>query len=512
MNASPSEIRAVGRSRAVNSSQHENRHFWCAGGGDIQPNCISSPLWKNAAPTALDRPKPRTPRPYQSKLIADLRQSMRSNRRVLLHLPTGGGKTFIASTIAKGAAAKGKRVIFLVHRIELLEQASLTFTDEGIDHGVIVAGQPTPDAKIMVAMAPTLVRRLGNIIAPDLVFVDEAHHAAAGTWATILAAFPQAWVVGLTATPCRLDGKGLRGQFNDMVMGPSVGDLMAGGFLAPYRAFAPSTPNMSGVHTRAGDFVVADMEDDLCRSTVVGDVVAHYQRLATGRRAIMFAASIRHSRALVEAFAAAGVAAEHLDGNTPAAVRASTIADFAAGRLSVLSNVGLFGEGFDVPAVEAVILARPTKSLSLHLQMIGRALRTAPGKTEAIVLDHAGNLQRLGFPDDDFTWSLDGVEKKKRKAGDAETIKQCPECYAVHRPAPTCPECGHSYAPQPREVEEVDGELQEVTRDTAPRMRDEQAECRTLDDLIRLGIRRGMKNPHGWARHVWRARQGRKAA
>lgn len=302
----------------------------------------------------------------------------------------------------------------------------------------------------------------------------------------------------------------MRDQFDDMVMGPTVADLIADGFLSRYRAFAPSTPNLKKVRVRGGDFCADELEDEMMKPTLVGDVVEHYRKLATGKRAILFATSIKHSKALVEAFEASGVAAAHLDGETPKGQREATVADFTAGRIAVLSNVGLFGEGFDVPAVEAAILARPTKSLSLHLQMIGRALRTAPGKDHAIILDHAGNLERLGFPDDGFEWSMDGVEKKKRKAGDEDPIKQCPTCFCVHRPAPICPACGHAYEAKPREIEQVAGELTEVVARGETTTKARQWQLKTLEDLIAHGRAKGYKP--GWAYRVWSSRQSRGVA
>jgi len=449
----------------------------------------------------------RTPRPYQTRAVADLRETMRRHRRVLLQLPTGGGKTFIATTVAKGAASKGKRVTFLVHRAELLDQTSATFADETIAHGLIRAGEPTPDRPVLVAMVQTLARRLHRVPAPDLLFVDEAHHAVAGQWRRITEAWPDAWCIGLTATPCRLDGRGLRDVFEAMVQGPTTSDLIAQGYLSPYRAFAPSIVDLSGCRTRAGDFVTSDIAAAMGQPTVVGDIVGHYRRLSAGKRAIVFASSLDHSRTLVQAFQDAGIPAAHLDGETPADERRDTLRRFATGDILALSNVSLYGEGFDLPAVETVILARPTKSLALHLQQIGRALRPAPDKTHALILNHAGNLSRHGLPDEPREWSLDGIDVRAEKtAAEGPLVRQCPECYVIHRPASACPACGYSHIPESRPVLETAGELYEVTAETLPRR---QSDCQSLDDLIAFGKARGMKNPYGWARHVMRGRERR---
>lgn len=460
-----------------------------------------------------ERTIPTTPtlRPYQSAVIADLRASLRSHRRVLVQLPTGGGKTVIAATVASGAHAKGRRAVFLCHRAELLRQASETFDRFGIPHGLIQAGAPLTDAAIQVASIQTLARRLGQMPPPDLVFADEAHHSVAGTWVKLLAAWPEARIVGLTATPERLDGRGLSDVFDAMVSGPSVVELMGGGYLSGYKAFAPSTVDLSGVRTRMGEYAAADLSAAVDKPALVGDIVSTYRKLAMGKRAILFAASIGHSKHLVEAFQSAGIAARHVDGSTPADERAQAIADFAAGRTLVLSNVELFGEGFDVPAVEVVILARPTQSLSLHLQQIGRALRPAEGKPHALILDHAGNLARHGLPDDDREWSLDGLARGRKRGAEAlPAVKVCPDCFCTHRPAAACPECGHQYAPMVRKLEEREGELQEVNAATLNRAK--QGKCQSLDDLVAYGKSKNMKNPIGWARHVMAGRQKRSAA
>ncbi|MEO5375641.1 MAG: DEAD/DEAH box helicase [Alphaproteobacteria bacterium] len=460
----------------------------------------------------------RTPRPYQVAAIQAVREAMRHHRRVLLQLPTGAGKTFVAATVAKGAHAKGRRVVFLVHRAELVDQTSRTFAEEGIPHGVIAAGPAggrwMGNEPVIVASVQTLARRLDAVPAPDLLFVDEAHHAAAGTWQRILNAWPEAWAVGLTATPERLDGRGLVGAFEAMVTGPSVAELIRDGYLATFRAFAPSTADLSGCRIRMGEFAAGDVEAAMDRPSITGDIVSHYQRLAESKRAVLFAASVAHSQHLAEAFQSAGIPAAHVDGETPRDQRRQTVADFAAGRVRVLCNVELFGEGFDVPGVEAVILARPTQSLGLYLQQVGRALRPAPGKDHALILDHVGNIARHGLPDDPREWSLDAKSRRQRKTDETgPMVRQCPECFAMHRPAPRCPECGHSHEAKPHQMAHADGDLVEVDPAALHReKRREQGEARSLDDLVRLARARGFRNPHGWAHHVLKAREAKGAA
>ncbi|CAK0757475.1 DNA repair protein RadD [uncultured Gammaproteobacteria bacterium] len=421
--------------------------------GDAENPAVSGP-----EPTA------RTLRPYQNKAIADILAKLRRYRLVLLQLPTGAGKTCIAATVVKKLVTHGKRVVFLVHRVELLEQTSRTFSDEGIDHGVLRAGGPTPDVPVLIAMTQTIVRRLDQVPVPELLFIDEAHHATAGTWAAILAAWPSAYVIGLTATPTRLDGRGLGDVFDAMVQGPTVEELIRDGYLSRYRAFCPGTVDMSRVATLAGDYERCGAAEAIDRPAITGGIVEHYQRLAPGRQAILFAASIAHSKSLAAAFHAAGVPAVHLDGTTDKSWREAMVADFARGKVQVLCNVELFGEGFDVPDAEVAILARPTQSLALHLQQIGRVLRPSPGKDHALILDHVGNIARLGLPDDPREWSLDS-KPKKEATKTPPAVRQCPVCSCAHRPAPTCPECGHTYAIKIRILDQRTGILIEVKRE-----------------------------------------------
>ncbi len=451
-------------------------------------------------------------RPYQDAAIVSLRAAMSQHRRVLLTLPTGAGKTAIAATIASLALAQGKPVMFLVHRDELIWQTSRAFDSAGVAHGIIAAGVPTcPAELVQIASVLTLAQRLGSVRKPALIFIDEAHHAVAGTWRRIIEVWPTAWIVGLTATPERLDGQGLTDVFDHMIVGPSTADLIQGGFLSGYRAFAPSVPDLSGVSSARGDFDAATLAGVMDRPAITGDIIEHYKRLAAGKRAIIFAASISHSRNLAAEFNAAGIPSAHVDGRTPAHLRRQLVTDFAEGRLMVLTNVNLFGEGFDVPGVEAVILARPTQSLALHLQQIGRALRNSPGKVNAIILDHAGNIERHGLPDDPRQWSLDS--KSRHHVDERPLMRCCPGCKACHQPAPICPECGHRYVSATREPLIVSGDLQEIN---SPVQHTERFDFLQLDlrsvrspkpvgrmdsaELEALGRSRGYSNPGAWAR------------
>lgn len=451
-------------------------------------------------------------RDYQDALIDQVRVKLRTNRRVLVQLPTGGGKTVVGGKMIESAAGKGHRCLFTVHRRELIEQTVDTFNDVGIRHGVIASGRPYQVLeRVQVASIDTLKHRINkgaNLFPPKFIMVDEAHHVGAAGWKSVLDAYPDSYVVGLSATPERLDGKGLDDVFEDLVVGPSTGWLISNGYLCDYRAFAPGGgPDLGGVHVARGDYVKGELSAAMDKPTITGDAIAHYQKLASGQSAVCFCASIEHSEHVAQQFRNAGVMAWHLDGGTPYGERQEAIRAFRNGEIKVLCNVDLFGEGFDLPSLVASILLRPTQSLALYLQQVGRALRTSPGKKRALILDHAGNIARHGLPDEERQWSLRGRDKRAKKAGSPLDARQCPRCFALHRPRPSCPECGHLYDTAAREVEQVDGELREI--DVVERRNQaaaEQRAARSVEELIDLGRRRGYRNPEAWAAHVYSAR------
>jgi DNA repair protein RadD len=458
-------------------------------------------------------------RDYQSDMIGRTRVAMRSHRKVLVVSPTGSGKTVLAAFMSGSAVKKNLRVGFVCHRKELIKQAARTFGEVGIPFGIVSAGMTgNRHQPVQICGVNTLANRLDIVGHLDLVIWDESHHIAAASWARIMEHYGDARHVGLSATPERLDGTGLGKYFDAMVPGPRVAWLIENGYLAPYRLLAPSVPELDGVKTVAGEYDRRGLGEAMAKPKLIGDMVAHYARLAPGKRNMVFCVSVKHSLAVVEKYQAAGFRAAHIDGATDPAVRDQLIADFTAGRIQVLSSVDLVSEGFDLPAIEVATLARPTKSVSLYLQQVGRSLRTAPGKTEAIILDHAGNSLNHGLPDDDREWSLEGRQRRKRKKGDedepAVAVRQCPSCFSVHRPAPHCPRCNHEYLTLGRTVEELEGELTEVVRAQAKHdAKVEVARAKTKEELVRLGTLRGYKSPHFWAMQVManRAQRERRA-
>lgn len=449
-------------------------------------------------------------RPYQEDIVLSARAAFRAGlSKVVIVLATGGGKTVLGSFMTNGSSKRGLVCWWLVHRRELLMQASRTFHSLGIEHGLIMGGRSTdPNCRVQIGSIQTVARRLDRLPAPDLIVFDEAHHAGAAQWQQVWAAFPDAKVIGLTATPWRLDGKGLGNWYDHMVLGPSTADLIEAGSLSAYKLYAPSSPDMAGVATSMGDYKRDQLSTLMDKPSITGDAVQHYLRLCRGKRAVAFAVSIEHSRHIAEQFRAAGVPAEHVDGTQAHEDRDAAVARFVAGETLILTNAELFGEGFDVPAIEASILLRPTQSLSLYLQQVGRALRPAPGKSHAIILDHAGNSLRHGLPDDPREWSLEDRQKRKKGEGNGNPVRQCPECFFVYRPAPACPACGHGAPSQGRQVEQVEGVLQEVDPSVIRAQRkQEERRAKTVDDLIRLGQQRGYKNPAAWAQKFHAARE-----
>jgi DNA repair protein RadD len=382
-------------------------------------------------------------RPYQEKDITNIRAAfMRGERKVCYCAPTGSGKTVTFVHAARKAVEKGQRVLIVVHRQELIDQTIAALTIEGVPFGIIASGYPEQlQAPVQVAMAQTLVRRLdhqhGDV---RLLVVDEAHHVMAATWLTIVNALPNARVLGVTATPERLDGKGLRAVFETLIIGPSVKDLITEKWLSRFVVFAPEhTVDLKRLRTVAGDYSLADLALRMNTDVVLDDVVTEFRKHLLGRTALCFCVTIAHSRAVTRFLRAHGIRAEHLDGDTPSAERREVIARLATGEIDVVSNCGLISEGLDVPSVHGIILLRPTKSLALYLQMIGRALRPSDGKDRAIILDHSGNVYCHGFPDFEHAWSLTGRSKQKRAA----PVKRCPHCGAlIAASARTCPECG----------------------------------------------------------------------
>jgi superfamily II DNA or RNA helicase len=459
-------------------------------------------------------------RPYQHQLLEGIRQAMRQgHRRVLAVMPTGAGKGTTIAAMGASAAARNHRVLVLAHRAELIADLSGRIHSFGIPHGIIASGyREDLRQPVQVGSVQTVVRRLGRIPAPSMVIQDEAHHLVAGNmWGKIIAAWPQAYLIGKTATPERLSGEGLGqghgGFFTAMVLGPDAAWLTQEGFLVPARIFAPPGIDLSAVKrfdTRKGH---QQSEGILRQGQAMGDAVTHYRRTIEGIHngtAIAFCCSVAHADAVAEGFRSQGIAAAMLDGNTDRGVRKRLINDLGTGQLKVLTSCDIISEGTDIPSVTGAILLRPTDSLGLHLQQVGRVLRPCPGKSHAIINDHVGNTLRHGLPTDPRDWSLEGrLKGKTKKPSEAIRIRICPACFAaIPSAANPCPECGHEVETAKRELKAVEGDLRELTGTELRRQdRREVAQARTKEELEAIARERGYKP--GWVTHMLNARGGR---
>lgn len=486
-------------------------------------------------------------RDYQEDFVHKVRAAFREQMRaVLLVAATGAGKTVVFSYIAKSAAGKGSRVLILAHRDTLIKQASRKLTENGVQHGIIMAGfTPNPRRLVQVASVQTLVRRLEKMKAAgvefDLIVVDEAHLSAAASYMKVFETWPKARVLGVTGSPIRLDGKGLgRGQgaiYDVIVQGIGIRDLIEQGYLVrPVYYASKERVDLSGVKKVGGDFDNAALAEVMDKPVITGSAIEHYRKICPGVPAVAWCANVAHARHVADQFNAAGIPARALSGEDDTAERDRALADLSSGVIKVITFAMLLVEGVDCPAIGAVILLRPTMSLSSYLQTIGRGLRPvyAPGmplgtvaeRLAAIdagpkgrvcyVLDHAGLVFRHGFAHDDREWSLDGETKGKGKKKEAEKlapVAQCPKCYLVHDPAPVCPKCGHTYESKARQINEKDGELTEVTEEAAARLKFERkrevASAATLEELEKIAAQRGYSK--GWALHLFNARQRKKS-
>ncbi|MFA7333640.1 MAG: DEAD/DEAH box helicase [Kiritimatiellia bacterium] len=430
-----------------------------------------------------------TLRPYQSRDVERLRGSYRSERRAPLYvLPTGGGKTAVFSYIAMGARERGRRAMILVHRQELLTQASSSLARLGVDHGIISPRYTQTRQAVQIASVQTLVGRLGNQTPPDLIIVDEAHHATAKSYREIIAAYPKAKVLGVTATPIRSDGDGLGkdfgGIFDDLILGPSITELINAGHLVRPIVHAPDVgADLSGMSMSMGDYSKRDQAFRMNRPTITGCAIDHYIRLCPGVPAIVFCSGVEHAENVAAQFRERGFRAVSVDGGMNDLERRRAIEGLGNGSVDLLTSADLIGEGVDVPACGAVIQLRRTMSKALWLQQIGRALRPSPGKECAYVLDHVDNVGLHGYPTWDQEWTLEGSGAGDGNGGGGPggvKLSQCASepCRAIFERGPEiCPECDEPLPSKTRGARQVEGELAPVDEQKLREKR-EQARAR----------------------------------
>jgi superfamily II DNA or RNA helicase len=433
----------------------------------------------------------------------------------LLVAPTGSGKTVKATEIIKGAVAGGAAVLFLAHRREIIAQTSAKLKKYGLRLGVIQSGiDPRPMERVQVASIQTLFVRSvksNTMLAPlvDLLVIDEAHHAPAMTYQKIIDAYPNAKILGLTATPCRGDGRGLGGIFTKIVEAPQVAELIERGCLVKTKVYAPVDPNLKGIETQNGDYVVSQLGNRMNTDVLVGDIVTHWHKHGERRKTVAFAVDVAHSMHIRDEFVRAGVRAEHIDGKTPKTERDAILDRLRSGELELVTNCMVLTEGWDMPDVSCCILARPTKKMGLYRQMIGRALRAAAGKADAIVLDHSGAVFRHGLAEDPVEWTLDPDKKTSSKVhasrkGSENALIECSQCRTLRVGGLPCPNCGFLPKRPPRGIDYIDGDLAMVG---GSRSGNSVEQRRSFYGQLRsYALERGHKS--GWAAHKYREKFG----
>lgn len=387
-------------------------------------------------------------RPYQQQAIEQIRKSYRNgNQRVVLVSPTGSGKTVIASDIVERVTRNNGHVIFIAHRKEIIDQTSQKLIEIGVPHGIIMGDDSryNPNAPVQIASIQTLIRR--KFPHTDFIIIDECHLSIAASYQKIIHHYNNTPILGLTATPWRTDGQGLQHVYDDMVIVSQVKELVKNGYLLAPEIFAPYRPDLSKVRVRAGDYVEADLTTIMDKNHLIGSIISHWKAYARDMTTVVFASSRQHSKHITQSFIDAGISAAHLDHTTPKDERSNILQQLANREIKVVSNVGILTEGWDLPQLECLVMARPTMSETLYLQMVGRVMRITKNKTKALMLDHAGCFFRHNSPIVDRNYSLnDRISKRSGKKLGRRLIKICPDCYRICTShSTTCPICKYRF-------------------------------------------------------------------
>lgn len=443
-------------------------------------------------------------RDYQNDLYSRACKALSEGKnRVLITAPCGAGKSYLFLKMCESAIDSNKKVLILVHRKELAEQ-----------HKELLMEHNLFTNNVRIALFFSEINRLGQYDTPDLIICDESHWIPK-TLRKVLDYY-NCWVIGLTATPCRLSGASMGDVYEILITGISVKELIANKCLAPYEYYSVPVADTTNLPIQHGEYVMANAEQLLMKTAIYGDVIKSYQKFANNARTIIYATSIKHSKSIVKAFCDAGYKAAHIDGSMAKAERQQIMDDFRSGKITIISNVMLIVEGISIPDCECCILLRPTVSTTVYIQSAMRCMRYKEGKT-AKIIDCVMNYTKMGFPDDDREWSLEKKISRKNEFNDDGTlsIRQCENCFRCFKTSNKCPWCGYEYQVKGRElkqlrdvelkrIEAIEKEEQEKQRKAARR---EQGNAQSYEELVALAKKRGYKNPAGWAYFIMKGRR-----
>ena len=455
-------------------------------------------------------------RDYQQAMISGARASLAAGfKRIVVQAPTGSGKSRVIAELCRMATGKRKRVLVMAPRRELIHQLRDTLAEQGVFAGIIMAGEaPAKLLDVQVASFDTLharAMRSQRMAMPeaDMVICDEAHLTISETRKDIIEHYDGKVVIGFTATPARGDGRGLGELYQDMVLGPPVRLLTDQGHLVPLRYFAPSKPDLAGIKlNKDRDYNETQLGKRMNDAKLIGDIIENWQRIAPTRRTVVFCVNVAHSKSVCAAFVAAGVVAEHLDGETPADERADILERVKNGSTQVLCNVFVASYGLDIPALDCCVLAHPTKNITLYLQTVGRVLRTFLGKLDAILIDHAGAIEENGFADDLIPWSLDGdetVKERKKKAAEEGRMPkeiECGKCHTVFKGRRECPSCGNQCVGAGKPIPTHEAVLVEIKTAKANRLDTWEAKASFIGQIKTYARDNGKSD--GWVAHTYR--------
>jgi len=454
-------------------------------------------------------------RDYQNTAIKKLRVLIGNGlRKIVMVLPTGGGKAIIFGQIISNAVEKEKTVLWLVHRRNLVYQMRDVLDQFEVPCGLIMSGVES-DTKQLVQLGTiqTYYRRLQLdenycnrfYIDADLLLIDEGHRSLSKTYIDVINNYSKKIIISCTATPMRSDQRGMGEVYESIADISNVKELTKLGYLAPARYFAPSKPDLEGVKIAMGDYVIKQLDEKINKKKLNGDIVDNWLRLGEDRKTIVFAVNVKHSIAIRDEFISRGIPAEHLDAKSSDEERNDVFRRMRDGDTRVVTNVGLYQEGLDVPDVSCIVMARPTKSMGLYRQCCGRGLRPSEGKTDCLIIDHGGVIEEHGFLDDEIMWSLHGKEiawkKAERKKSDPMPA-ECRVCNEIFVGQNTCPVCGTELKSFGKKIEATDEDLVELNPKKTNRITGWDDKRKVMGAFVWHAYQKGYK--HGWAVHSYK--------